>query len=88
MASFDYGIGSPDQEALKRRSYSDWLLDFMRVEIDCVVIADHNSGGGIDAARAALPEFNLKCAPDKSSLGTPRRSRVVTHKDPHPGEQE
>jgi hypothetical protein len=56
MASFDYGEG-PDAQRRKARSYTDWLLDFMRAEIDCVVIADHNTGQGIDLARAALEEL-------------------------------
>lgn len=46
-ASYDYGKG-PQQQALKGRSPRDWLLDFMRNEIDCVAITDHNSADWID----------------------------------------
>lgn len=57
MASFDYGNDVADEAALKGRAYSDWLLDFMRAGIDCVIVADHNSGRGIDEARRALAEM-------------------------------
>lgn len=46
-ASMDYGSGN-DQEEHKKRSAHDWLLDFMRAEVDCVAITDHNTGEWID----------------------------------------
>ena len=46
-ASNDYGKGS-DHEQIRTRSSREWLLDFMRAEIDCVAITDHNTGGWID----------------------------------------
>ncbi len=46
-ASDDYGRG-PDQESLKQRTPREWLLDYMRVGIDCVAVTDHNSGAWID----------------------------------------
>lgn len=52
-ASSDYGKG-PDQAALKQITPEDWLLNFMRAEIDCVAVTDHNSGDWIDLLKAAL----------------------------------
>lgn len=52
-ASTDYGKG-PDQEALRRISPENWLLGYMRAEIDCVAVTDHNSGAWIDRLTAAL----------------------------------
>ena len=46
-ASADYGKG-PHKSRLKRRTPREWLLDFMRAEIDCVAVTDHNSGAWID----------------------------------------
>jgi hypothetical protein len=52
-ASADYGRG-PNQAQLRQRSPRDSLLDFMRAEIDCVVVADHNSGDWVDRLRDNL----------------------------------
>jgi len=52
-ASDDYGHG-PNQRQLKQRTHREWLLDFMRAGIDCVVISDHNSGSWIDALKDEL----------------------------------
>lgn len=49
-ASADYGAGSQEEEDTP----SEWLLRFMRAEIDCVAVTDHNSGAWIDPLRAAL----------------------------------
>ena len=35
----------------------DWLLGFMRAEIDCVAVTDHNSGDWIDKLKEALAEM-------------------------------
>lgn len=51
-ASEDYGKG-PDQKSLRTRSPREWLLDFMRAEIDCVAVTDHNTGTWIDELKAA-----------------------------------
>ena len=40
-ASSDYGKG-PDQTAQRHISPEDWLLAFMRAEVDCVAVTDHN----------------------------------------------
>ncbi|NQU02863.1 MAG: AAA family ATPase [Syntrophaceae bacterium] len=55
-ASDDYGHG-PNQRQLKQRTHREWLLDFMREGIDCVVISDHNSGSWIDALRGELAKL-------------------------------
>lgn len=46
-ASNDYGKGI-NQDQHKKITPKEWLLSFMRAEIDCVAITDHNSGGWID----------------------------------------
>lgn len=55
-ASKDYAKGS-DQGALQRRSPREWLLDFMRAEIDCVAVTDHNTGAWIDRLKQAYREL-------------------------------
>lgn len=45
MASKDYG---KDDEELKELSPREWLLEFMKKEIDCIAITDHNTGALID----------------------------------------
>ncbi|MCU7804273.1 MAG: AAA family ATPase [Candidatus Thiodiazotropha sp. (ex Lucinoma borealis)] len=52
-ASDDYGKG-PDHYQLKQRTPGEWLLDFMRAEIDCVAVTDHNSGEWIDPLKSEL----------------------------------
>ena len=52
-ASVDYGRG-PDQAHLRRIAPRDWLLGFMRAEIDCVAVTDHNSGEWIDRLKYEL----------------------------------
>ena len=49
-ASVDYGAGS-EQDSI---TPSEWLLRFMRAEIDCVAVTDHNSGDWIDRLKGAL----------------------------------
>jgi energy-coupling factor transporter ATP-binding protein EcfA2/predicted metal-dependent phosphoesterase TrpH len=61
-ASDDYGKGSSQRE-LKQISPKDWLLNYMRAEIDCVAITDHNSGAWIDLLKQVLSEL----ADEKSS---------------------
>lgn len=51
-ASDDYGKG-PDQARLRELSPRDWLLDFMRAGIDCVVVTDHNTGQWVDRLKEA-----------------------------------
>lgn len=46
-ASLDYGRGK-EQRVLREITPEDWLLDFMRAEIDCVAVTDHNTGDWID----------------------------------------
>ncbi len=56
-ASDDYGEKHPDHARLRDRSPREWLLDFMRAEIDCVAVTDHNSGKWIDPLNTALREL-------------------------------
>ena len=43
-----------DQDSLRQITPEDWLLGFMRAEVDCVAVTDHNSGEWIDKLKEAL----------------------------------
>ncbi|MCE2440449.1 MAG: ABC transporter [Candidatus Latescibacteria bacterium] len=60
--SKDYGKG-PNQESLQGRSPREWLLDYMRAEVDCIAITDHNTGAWFDRAKSALIELESE-SPD------------------------
>lgn len=62
-ASEDYGKG-PQQERLRARSPREWLLDFMRAEVDCVAVTDHNTGAWIDELKTAYGELKVEAPPD------------------------
>ncbi len=49
-ASEDFGKGDDVHKAI---SPEDWLLMYMRADIDCVAITDHNSGEWIDKLKVA-----------------------------------
>lgn len=55
-ASMDYGKGR-DQAELQKRSPREWLLDFMRAEVDCVAITDHNTGDWINPLQEEYEEM-------------------------------
>lgn len=55
-ASVDYGKG-PNMQQHRRVSPRDWLLDYMRAEIDCVAVTDHNSGAWIDQLNLAYRQL-------------------------------
>lgn len=55
-ASMDYGKGD---DIVKSISPKDWLLDYMKNEIDVVVITDHNTGDWIDKLKYALNELEI-----------------------------
>ena len=54
-ASPDYGKGPEPKtrKAQKERTPREWLLDFMRAEIDCVAITDRNTGDWVDKLKDA-----------------------------------
>ena len=62
-ASVDYGKG-PDQCQLRRITPKEWLLGFMRAEVDCVAVTDHNTGEWIDRLKAALRELEHEEHPE------------------------
>ena len=62
-ASVDYGKG-PKQNSLRQITPADWLLDFMRAEVDCVAVTDHNSGEWVDRLKQALHELEQDQHPD------------------------
>lgn len=66
-ASDDYGKG-PDQTQHKQISHKEWLLNYMRAEVDCVAVTDHNSGAWIDPLKHALRELSTEGHPDYRSL--------------------
>lgn len=66
-ASDDYGKGA-DQAQHKLISPKDWLLNYMRVGIDCVAITDHNSGVWIDPLKQALCELSAEGHPNYRPL--------------------
>jgi energy-coupling factor transporter ATP-binding protein EcfA2 len=61
-ASADYGKGQ-DQAQLRTITAEDWLLGFMRAEIDCVAITDHNTGAWIDRLKAAYESMRQSAHP-------------------------
>ena len=66
-ASDDYGKG-PDQKTLQGRTPTDWVLDYMRAEVDCVAVTDHNTGRWIDQLKEALVELEESAHPDCREL--------------------
>ena len=66
-ASDDYGKG-PDQETLRRRPPVEWVLDYMRAEVDCVAVTDHNTGGWIDRLKEEITKLEESAHPDYREL--------------------
>ena len=66
-ASSDYGKGSQQQE-LRQQSPKDWLLAYMRAEVDCVAVTDHNSGDWIDRLKTAIEELKADPPSDYREL--------------------
>ena len=66
-ASSDYGKGSQQQE-LRQQSPKDWLLAYMRAEVDCVAVTDHNSGDWIDRLKTAIEELKADLPSDYREL--------------------
>jgi energy-coupling factor transporter ATP-binding protein EcfA2 len=60
-ASQDYGSGV-DQAALQATTPEEWLLAYMRAEIDCVAVTDHNSGAWIDRLKETLARMEREGA--------------------------
>ena len=61
--SEDYGKG-PDQCQLRKITPKEWLLGFMRAEVDCVAVTDHNTGEWIDPLKEALLELEEEDHPE------------------------
>ena len=66
-ASSDYGRGHQQQE-LRQQSPKNWLLDYMRAEVDCVAVTDHNSGDWIDRLKTAIEELKADSPSDYREL--------------------
>ena len=66
-ASMDYGKGDP-QSSLKQLEPKEWLLGYMRAEIDCVAVTDHNTGEWVDRLKQALDELEQTQHPEFRSL--------------------
>ena len=65
--SMDYGKGEK-QDTLKQLGTKEWLLGFMRAEIDCVAVTDHNTGEWIDRLKEGLDDLERMGHPDFRSL--------------------
>lgn len=52
--SIDFGR---EDETEKSISCQDWLLEYMREEIDCIAVTDHNTGAWIDDLKKAYEEM-------------------------------
>ena len=61
--SLDYGKGER-QSALKQLGAKEWLLGFMRAEIDCVAVTDHNTGEWVDCLKEELGDLELMKHPE------------------------
>ncbi|MYB38464.1 MAG: AAA family ATPase [Gammaproteobacteria bacterium] len=66
-ASADYAKG-PHRADRSKIEPEDWLLNFMRAEIDCVAVTDHNSGDWVDKLKSALDRFASGGHPDYRPL--------------------
>ena len=66
-ASNDYGRGA-EQETLRQRTPQEWLLDYMRAEVDCVAVTDHNTGEWIDRLREAKEKLKADAHSDYREL--------------------
>ena len=77
-ASHDYGKGE-SQEQHRAVSARDWLLDFMRAEIDCVAITDHNTGDWIPDLQVAYRELEAERSEDFRPLAIFPAAEVTVH---------
>ncbi len=66
-SSCDYGKGT-HQTSSKQITAKDWLLGFMKAEIDCVAVTDHNSGDHIDILKQALSKLKAEQPKDYREL--------------------
>ena len=60
---FDFHTHTPASDFRDPVTHKCWLKAFMKKEIDCVAITDHNSGGWIDGLKQALKEIEAQ-SPD------------------------
>ena len=56
-ASFDYGGLEGRANSGPKPSFKEWIQTYITAGVDGIVITDHNSHAGIDAARQALEEL-------------------------------
>ncbi len=64
-ASPDYGR---KDISLKSLSPREWLLAYMRKQIDCVAVTDHNSGEWIDRLKAEYQSMKRESLPESRKL--------------------
>ena len=62
-ASMDYGKGEK-QSSLKQLEPKEWLLAFMRAEVDCVAVTDHNTGEWVDRLKDELNDLEQTQHPE------------------------
>lgn len=66
-ASFDFGA-EEGSRAVVATTYRDWLLAYMRSGVDAIVVTDHNTHDGIEAARAELEAIRASAVDDFREL--------------------
>lgn len=81
--SICYGRGRKDEADLRKRSFENWLLDYMDVEIDCVVVTDHNTGDAIDEMRSAYDKLRTANSVRFRNLYVIPGVEITTHDGVH-----
>ncbi|WP_409033712.1 PHP domain-containing protein, partial [Klebsiella pneumoniae] len=58
---FDFHNHTPASEDYADKTLSDreWLLSYMRRQVDAVIISDHNTGAKIDSLKAELQRMKV-----------------------------
>ncbi|WP_320009021.1 TrlF family AAA-like ATPase [Maridesulfovibrio sp.] len=59
-----YGRNHKDEKFLKTYPLQNWLLDYMKAEIDCVAVTDHNCGNAIDYLKIEYNKLKDSNHPD------------------------
>ena len=61
---FDFHNHTPASHDYRKLDITprDWLLAYMRQQVDCVVISDHNSGAWIDVLKTELANMSQEAS--------------------------
>ncbi|MHC9541858.1 MAG: hypothetical protein AB9903_20315 [Vulcanimicrobiota bacterium] len=66
-ASDDYGKGQLQQE-YRQITPEQWLIEYMKAGIDCVIVTDHNTGSWIDRLKESMAKLESENHPDFKPL--------------------